>query len=175
MVKGNWLRTAAVAAAVLSPTSVSAQSSAKGEGRPMKDIVATAAQAGQFTTLLKAAEVAGLVDVLKGAGPYTVFAPTDAAFAALPAGALQGLLAKPAELRAVLLYHVVAGEVPSNVAIGLSEAPTMNGAKLTLHIADGQLHVDGARVTQADIRTSNGVIHVIDAVVLPRKEVPAGS
>jgi uncharacterized surface protein with fasciclin (FAS1) repeats len=174
MTKGKWLRTAVVAAAVLSPAWASAQSHARGEGKPMKDIVATAAEAGPFTTLLKAAEVAGLADVLKSAGPYTVFAPTDAAFAALPAGALQGLLAKPEELRSVLLYHVVAGEVPASVAMGLSEAPTMNGAKLTLHVADGQLHVDGATVTQADIRASNGVIHVIDAVVLPRKEVPAG-
>ncbi len=172
---GKWLRIAAVAVAVLSPAWASAQTSVKGADRPMKDIVATAAQAGQFTTLLKAAEAAGLVEVLKGDGPYTVFAPTDAAFAALPRGALQGLLAEPEELRSVLLYHVVAGEVPSSVAVGLTEAATLSGAKLTLHVANGQLHVDGASVTQADIRASNGIIHVIDAVVLPRKEVPAGN
>lgn len=133
-----------------------------------KDIVDTAVGAGSFGTLVAAVQAAGLVDTLKGDGPFTVFAPTDAAFAALPAGTVDELL-KPEnkdKLTAILTYHVVAGKVMSgDLSDGLSAA-TVNGANITIGTMGG-VTVNGANVTQADIEASNGVIHVIDAVILP--------
>jgi len=133
------------------------------------DIVATAESAGQFKTLIAAVKAAGLESTLKGPGPFTVFAPTDDAFAKLPAGTVDSLL-KPEnkeKLKAVLTYHVVAGNVPSSEAVKLTSAKTVNGKELRLAAANGGLEVNGAKVVKADIAASNGVIHVIDKVVLP--------
>ncbi|MEM6291371.1 MAG: fasciclin domain-containing protein [Myxococcota bacterium] len=132
----------------------------------MKDIVDTAVAAGSFTTLATALEAAGLVDTLKGEGPFTVFAPTDEAFAKLPAGALDALVANPEQLKAVLLYHVVEGKVMSTDVVGLSEAKAVSGATIPVDASAG-VKVAGATVTQADIETSNGVIHVVDTVMMP--------
>ncbi len=134
-----------------------------------KDIVDTAIGAGQFNTLAAALGAAGLVETLKGAGPFTVFAPTDAAFAALPAGTVDDLL-KPEnkdKLVAILTYHVVAGEVSSTDVVKLSEAATVNGASVAIKTDGGTVHINDAAVTTADIDASNGVIHVIDKVLIP--------
>jgi uncharacterized surface protein with fasciclin (FAS1) repeats len=131
------------------------------------DIVDTAVNAGQFNTLATALEAAGLVDTLKGPGPFTVFAPTDAAFAKLPAGTLDSLLANPDQLRAVLTYHVVAGADSAADVSMLQRATTVEGEDVTINAADGMVQVNDATVTTPDIMASNGVIHVIDAVLLP--------
>jgi uncharacterized surface protein with fasciclin (FAS1) repeats len=144
-------------------------SSARSESLPDKDIVEVAASAGSFKTLVAAVQAAGLVNVLKGEGPLTVFAPTDEAFAKLPAGTVENLL-KPEnkdKLIAVLTYHVVPGRVTAGEVINLSSAKTVNGAALRISAKDGKVMVDNARVTATDIMASNGVIHVIDSVVLP--------
>ena len=130
------------------------------------DIVDTAVGAGDFTTLVAAVEAAGLVETLKGEGPFTVFAPTDAAFAALPEGTIEGLLADPEALAAILTYHVVAGKVMSTDLTDGMTATTVNGAEITIGTTGG-VTVNGANVVTADIEASNGVIHVIDAVILP--------
>jgi transforming growth factor-beta-induced protein len=132
------------------------------------DIVETATAAGSFTTLLKAATAAGLVDTLKGPGPFTVFAPTDAAFAALPAGTLDSLLADPAALKNILLYHVVSGAVDSTAVVKLTSATAVNGDTIKITVKDGVVYLnDTVKVTMVDIKASNGIIHVIDAVLLP--------
>ncbi len=131
-----------------------------------KDIVDTAVDAGSFTTLVAAVEAAGLVDTLKGEGPFTVFAPTDEAFAALPEGTVEGLLADPEALAKVLTYHVVAGKVMSTDLSNEMMAPTVNGADITI-MTEGGVMVNDANVVTADIEATNGVIHVIDAVILP--------
>ena len=134
-----------------------------------KDIVDTAAGAGKFGTLIAAAKAAGLVDTLKGDGPLTVFAPTDAAFAKLPEGTVAALL-KPenkSKLQAILTYHVVAGRVYSEDVVNLSHAKTVNGQNVDISVSDKGVMVDNARVVATDIDTSNGVIHVIDSVILP--------
>src|SRR3954468_286893 len=136
-----------------------------------KDIVQTATEAGSFKTLLTAVKAAGLVETLEGAGPYTVFAPTDAAFAALPAGTLDGLLKDPAALKKVLLYHVVSGAVTSDKVVGLTSAMSVEGSPIAIAVKDGGVYLnDSAKVVTPDVMTSNGVIHVIDKVILP----PAG-
>ncbi len=132
-----------------------------------KDIVDTAVAAGDFTTLVKAVQAAGLVDTLKGAGPFTVFAPTDEAFAKLPPGALDALIANPAKLKEVLLYHVVPGKVmAANVKPGVDK--TAEGAAVKITVKDGKVFVNKAQVVKTDIVCSNGVIHVIDAVLMPK-------
>jgi len=134
-----------------------------------KDIVDTAVQAGQFKTLAAALGAAGLVETLKGAGPFTVFAPTDAAFAKLPAGTLDSLL-KPenkAKLTAILTYHVVPGKVMAADVIKLKEAKTVNGKSVMIAVKGSTVMVNDATVTATDIAASNGVIHVIDTVLLP--------
>lgn len=130
------------------------------------DIVDTAVAAGSFTTLVAAVQAAGLVETLKGEGPFTVFAPTDDAFAALPEGTVDALLADPAALAAILTYHVVAGKVMSTDLTEGMTATTVNGATVTITL-EGGAKINGANIVQADIETSNGVIHVIDAVILP--------
>ena len=134
-----------------------------------KDIVDTAVGAGSFTTLVAAVEAAGLVETLKGEGPFTVFAPTDAAFAALPEGTVENLL-KPEnkdQLVAVLTYHVIPGKVMStDLSEGL-KAATVQGQEVTITL-DGGAKVDGAVISAADIEATNGVIHVIDSVILPQ-------
>ena len=134
-----------------------------------KDIVDTAVAAGSFGTLVQAVQAAGLVETLKGEGPFTVFAPTDEAFAKLPAGTLEDLL-KPdnkEKLTAILTYHVVPGRVMAADVVGLESATTVNGADISIEVADDTVMVDGAKVVQTDIECSNGVIHAIDGVMLP--------
>jgi uncharacterized surface protein with fasciclin (FAS1) repeats len=134
-----------------------------------KDIVETAVAAGSFKTLAAALGAVGLVDTLKGPGPFTVFAPTDEAFAKLPAGTVEMLL-KPenkAKLVNILTYHVVAGDVTAKQAMKLTEATALNKDKLTLEVKDDALFVNKSKVTGADVKASNGVIHVIDAVLMP--------
>ena len=130
------------------------------------DIVDTAAAAGQFRTLVAALEKADLVDTLKGAGPYTVFAPTDEAFAKLPKGALEGLLQDKEKLTSVLTYHVVPGKVMA-ADVKSGQAKTVQGESLTLGTKNGAVTVNDARVIKTDIAASNGVIHVVDSVLLP--------
>jgi len=131
------------------------------------DIVDTAVAAGSFTTLIAAVEAAGLVDTLKGEGPFTVFAPTDEAFAALPEGTVAALLEDIPTLTAILTYHVIPGAVMSGDLSDGMMAETVNGQSVTITLGDG-VRVDGANVVMADIEASNGVIHVIDAVILPQ-------
>jgi uncharacterized surface protein with fasciclin (FAS1) repeats len=142
---------------------------------PAKDIVAVATEAGTFTTLLAAAQAAGLVEVLQSVGPLTVFAPTDEAFAKLPAGTVEALLADPAKLAEVLKYHVVPGRVLAAdvVSAGSARPRTAQGSTLHVRVENGRVRVDGATVIAADVMASNGVIHVIDTVVLPQPQ-PAG-
>ncbi|WP_208350829.1 fasciclin domain-containing protein [Pseudaestuariivita rosea] len=134
-----------------------------------KDIVDTAADAGSFSTLLAAAEAAGLVETLKGEGPFTVFAPTDEAFAALPEGTVESLLQpeNQEQLAAILTYHVVPGRVMSTDLSNNMEATTVQGSDVTI-MTEGGVTVEQANVVTADIEASNGVIHVIDAVILPQ-------
>jgi len=154
--------------AVFATTFVAATRSAVRAQTP--DIVDTAVAAGSFKTLAKALDAAGLVETLKGAGPFTVFAPTDEAFAKLPAGTVESLL-KPenkAKLQRVLTYHVVSGKVMAVDAVKLSSAKAVSGDTLTIKTANGRVTVDNARVVKTDIGASNGVIHVIDTVLLPK-------
>ncbi len=138
------------------------------EAAPMAmDIVDTAIADGRFTTLVAAVQAAGLVETLKGAGPFTVFAPTDEAFGKLPAGTVEGLLAEPAKLKDILLYHVVAGKVMAADVVNLTSADTVLGQPVTITVMDGQVKINDATVIITDIETSNGVIHVIDSVLLP--------
>ena len=156
------MKTSILAAAFALATSVSALASGK-------DIVDTAVEAGQFNTLAAALTAAGLVDTLKGAGPFTVFAPTDEAFAKLPAGTVENLL-KPEnkqQLTDILTYHVVAGKVMAADVAGLDEAKSVNGKMIDVEAAGGSVKVNGSNVTTADVAASNGVIHVIDTVILP--------
>lgn len=135
-----------------------------------KDIVETAKDAGTFNTLLEAATVAGLVDTLKGEGPYTVFAPTDEAFAKIPKDKLKALIADKEKLKEVLLYHVVKGKVMAAEAAKLDSAKTVQGKPFAIKAQGGKVMVNEAKVTKADIKASNGVIHVIDAVLMPPSE-----
>jgi uncharacterized surface protein with fasciclin (FAS1) repeats len=136
-----------------------------------KTIVETAVAAGQFTTLAKALGVAGLVETLNGKGPFTVFAPTDAAFAKLPKATLDAILADKAKLTAILTYHVVPGKVMAADVVKVTEAKTVQGAPIAVKVSGGTVTLNGtSKVVTTDIQASNGVIHVIDTVILP----PAG-
>jgi len=135
-----------------------------------KDIVDTAVAAGDFKTLAAALQAAGLVDTLKGPGPFTVFAPTDEAFAKLPAGTVEDLL-KPEnkqKLISILTYHVVAGKVMANEVVKLHAAKTVNGQDVKIMVLGGKVTADNAKVVKTDIQCTNGVIHVIDTVLLPQ-------
>ncbi len=142
---------------------MSAPALADGHG---SDIVDTAIAAGDFTTLVAAVQAAGLEETLRGEGPFTVFAPTDAAFAALPEGTVEALLEDIPTLTAILTYHVVPGAVMSTDLSDGMTAETVNGQSVTITLGEG-VQVDGANVVAADIEATNGVIHVIDAVILP--------
>jgi uncharacterized surface protein with fasciclin (FAS1) repeats len=133
----------------------------------MKTIIDTAADAGKFTTLLNALKAASLTETLRGKGPYTVFAPTDEAFKHLPAGSLNALLKDPKKLKGILEYHVVPGTIAGR-DMKASDLKTVEGSPLVVAVDDGKVTVNGARVVQTDIDASNGVIHVIDAVILPK-------
>ena len=159
-------------AAVEAPTEAAAEAPAEATAVPAeemaKDIVDTAVDAGSFGTLVAAVQAAGLVETLKGEGPFTVFAPTEEAFAALPAGTIDALLADPAgDLTQILLYHVVPGKVmAADVSDGL-EADTVQGGKVKFTVADGKVMINDANIVATDVVASNGVIHVIDKVILP--------
>ena len=155
------MKTATVALAAVAAATVARPARAQD-----KDIVETAVAAGQFTTLAKALGAAGLVETLKGAGPFTVFAPTDAAFAKLPAGTLEKLLADKAQLTRVLTYHVVPGRLMAADVVRAKSLTTVAGPAAMIRTTNGAM-IDKANIVQTDIVTSNGVIHVIDAVILP--------
>jgi transforming growth factor-beta-induced protein len=144
---------------------------AKMKTAPAQDIVTTAVAAGQFKTLAAALKAAGLVETLQGKGPFTVFAPTDEAFAKLPKGTVEELL-KPenkAQLTSILTYHVVAGNFMAKDVAGMKDAKTVNGQSVTISVKDGVVSIDAAKVVKTDITCSNGVIHVIDTVLMPKK------
>lgn len=150
-------------------TKASSEAHSHAKEAEAKDIVGTAVDAGSFKTLVAAVQAAGLVDVLKGEGPFTVFAPTDEAFAKLPEGTVAELL-KPEnkeKLQAILTYHVVPGNVASSEVVKLKSAKTVQGQEVKIKVSEGKVMVDNAQVTQVDIAATNGVIHVIDNVILP--------
>ena len=154
-----------VMAAVAVVLAMAGSASAQG-----KDIVDTAVAAGQFKTLAAALQAAGLVETLKGKGPFTVFAPTDAAFAKLPKGTVEELL-KPenkAKLTAILTYHVVPGKVVAADVVKVKDAKTVQGGSIKVNTDGGKVMVDGATVVKTDISASNGVIHVVDSVLIPK-------
>ena len=132
-----------------------------------KNLVQTAIAAGQFTTLASLLQKAGLAGTLEGKGPFTVFAPTDAAFSKVPKATLAALAANKSKLRAVLLYHVVRGRVTAAQAMKLHSAKTLEGKSLSIRVSGGKVIVGGATVTKADVMASNGVIHVINKVLIP--------
>jgi uncharacterized surface protein with fasciclin (FAS1) repeats len=156
-------------AATPAPTTAAPSTAPSASAAAMtKDIVETATEAGSFKTLLTAVKAAGLVETLQGKGPFTVFAPTDAAFAALPAGTLDGLLKDPAALKKILLYHVVSGAVTADKVVGLTSATSVEGSPIAISVKDGTVYLnDSAKVVTPDVMASNGVIHVIDKVILP--------
>jgi uncharacterized surface protein with fasciclin (FAS1) repeats len=165
----------AFAALLTSPALASAQTSTT-PAKPMKNIVELAVEAGNFKSLVAAVKAAGLVETLSAPGPFTVFAPTDAAFAKLPPGTVDALLKDREKLSSILTYHVVPGRVLSTDVVKANGAKptTANGQPLDIVVRDGKVFVNGAQVVTADLLASNGVIHVIDAVVLPAA-VPAGA
>jgi uncharacterized surface protein with fasciclin (FAS1) repeats len=134
----------------------------------MNNIVQTAISAGSFKTLVAAVQAAGLAETLSGKGPFTVFAPTDEAFAKLPAGTVDALLKDKEKLTSILTYHVVSGQVTAADAVKLTEAKTVNGQSFKIVVGKEGVMIDNANVVKTDIMTSNGVIHVIDSVMLPR-------
>jgi len=160
----NLISTAVVAASVLLGPAPTAHGP---DSEPTMNIVQTAISAGSFNTLVAAVKAAGLVETLSGAGPFTVFAPTDEAFARLPEGQLEALLADKEALTAVLTYHVVAGRVMAEDVSKLSSAQTLNGQTVSVKVWDGKVMINDAQVTTADIDATNGVIHVVDKVILP--------
>jgi len=170
----RWFPAVAVAAAV-ALASPAALAGSHGSVKP--DIIATAIKAGSFKTLAKALAAADLVEALQGDGPFTVLAPTDEAFARLPAGTVESLL-KPenkARLQAVLKYHVIAGRVAAKQVAGLDVAKTLSGAEVKVAFEDGHLRVNQARVVKTDIAAANGLIHVIDEVLLPPETTAAAT
>ena len=175
----TW-KVVALAAVVAAPAAASAQqaethASASAHNTAPKNIVQVATEAGSFNTLVAAVKAAGLAETLQGEGPFTVFAPSDAAFAKLPKGTLEALLADKAALTSLLTYHVVPGRVVAAdiVKANGATAKTVNGQPLDVAVRDGKVYVNGAQVTTADVAASNGVIHVIDTVLQPAP-VPAG-
>jgi uncharacterized surface protein with fasciclin (FAS1) repeats len=138
------------------------------DNQEKKDIVETAVAAGSFKTLATALEAAGLIETLKGKGPFTVFAPTDEAFAKLPAGAVESLLKDKEKLTQILLYHVVPGAVMAKDVVKIKSAKTVQGSSVKINAKGGKVMVDNANVVKTDITASNGVIHVIDTVIIPK-------
>ncbi|MBC7897704.1 MAG: fasciclin domain-containing protein [Cytophagaceae bacterium] len=160
----------AVVAALVVPTIASAQTPTQTGKTSMKNIVQVAVEAGTFTTLVAAVKAAGLAETLQGPGPFTVFAPNDAAFAKLPKGTVEGLLDDKEKLASILTFHVVSGKVMAGDIVKTNGAKpaTVNGLPVDIVVRDGKVYVNGAQVVSADIQASNGVIHVIDTVLLPK-------
>ena len=175
MIRRTLPTIAAVAALFTLPALASAQKTSS-EKAPMKTIAQVAVEAGNFKTLVAALQAAGLVETLQGPGPFTVFAPTDAAFAKLPAGTVESLLGDREKLASILTYHVVSGKVMAgDILKSNGAAPaTVNGESLAVVVRNGKVYVNGAQVITADVAASNGVIHVIDTVLLP-KAAPAAA
>jgi uncharacterized surface protein with fasciclin (FAS1) repeats len=172
----TWM-VAALAAVFTVPGIASAQHENHKDKKPMKNIVQVAIEAGSFNTLVTAVKAAGLVETLSGPGPFTVFAPTDAAFAKLPAGTVEALLADKQKLTSILTYHVVSGKVMAADLVKSNGATpnTVNGLPLDIVVRDAKVYVNGVQVITADVQASNGVIHIIDAVLLPQAApAPAG-
>lgn len=167
MITKKTLSLSLLAALAVSPLALAGGQKSYNNGTG--DIIEVAVSAGQFGTLAKALTAAGLVDTLKREGPFTVFAPTDAAFAKLPAGTLESLLqpANREQLVAILTYHVVPGKVSAGEVVKLDSATTVNGQAIDITVNGSTVRVDNATVTTADIAASNGIIHVIDSVILP--------
>ena len=163
------LRAAAALAALLSLPALASAQHKHTDKTPMKNIVQVAIDAGNFKTLATALQAAGLVDAIQGPGPFTVFAPTDAAFAKLPAGTLDQLLADKEKLTSILTYHVVSGRVMAADVLNAKGAKpaTLNGQTLDITVRGDKVYVNGAQVITADLIASNGVIHVIDRVLIP--------
>jgi uncharacterized surface protein with fasciclin (FAS1) repeats len=159
--------TAALAAAAVAVVAAGAGAAPSTQGAAKKNLVQTATAAGQFKTLVSLAKRAGLANTLATTRGLTVFAPTDAAFAKVPKATLASLAANKAKLRAVLLYHVVRGRVTAAMVTKLRSAKTLNGAPVRVRVRGGMVYVGGARVVKADVAASNGVIHVIDRVLIP--------
>jgi uncharacterized surface protein with fasciclin (FAS1) repeats len=174
MIAKSLYAVAALAAALTLPAAASAQAHASHQAA--KDIGHTAVDAGSFKTLVAAVKAAGLVETLQGKGPFTVFAPTDAAFAKLPAGTVDALLADPKKLASILTFHVVPGKVMAADIVKAKGAKptTVNGQPLDVVVRDGHVLVNGANVVTADVAASNGVIHVIDTVLVPAAPAPVG-
>ena len=163
---------AATAVAALLTLSACAPAYTTKENQSMKNIVQVAVENGNFNTLVTAVKAAGLAETLQGPGPFTVFAPTDAAFAKLPEGTVNALLADKEKLTAILTYHVISGKVVASDITRMNGANpvTVNGQKLDIAVRGGKVYVNGAQVITADVYASNGVIHVIDGVLLPKAE-----
>lgn len=155
-----------VAAAAIALVSIGAQATGSA---PSKDIVDTAVEAGSFKTLAAALQAADLVSTLKSEGPFTVFAPTDAAFAKIPKADLDALLSDKRALTEVLTYHVVSGKVMAADVVKLTQAKTVEGSPVKIKVVDGKVMINNANVSATDIAASNGVIHVIDTVIMPVK------
>ena len=159
---------AAIMMVGLMAVGLGAGSVAANDNPEKKDIVDTAVAAGSFKTLAAALQAAGLIDTLKGEGPFTVFAPTDEAFAKLPAGTVEALLKDKEKLTKILLYHVVSGNVMAKDVVKLKSAKTAQGSEVKITVTGGKVKVDNANVVKTDIAATNGVIHVIDSVILPK-------
>lgn len=159
----------ALALALLAAAPAAAAAQDAGRPAPKQNLVEVAVGAGSFTTLVAAVKAAGLAETLQGEGPFTVFAPTDAAFAKLPPGTVEALLADPAALRNVLTFHVIPGRVVAADIVRANGASprAVNGGTLDVVVRDGRVYVNGAQVVSADVQATNGVIHVIDSVLLP--------
>jgi len=166
----NTWTVAALVAVLSVPGIASAQNGNHKDKKPMKNIVQVAIDAGSFNTLVAAVKAAGLVETLSGPGPFTVFAPSDAAFAKLPAGTVEGLLQDKEKLMSILTYHVVSGKVMAADLVKSNGATpkTVNGLPLDIVVRGDKVYVNGTQVVTADVQASNGVIHIIDAVLLPQ-------
>ena len=170
-------RVAALAALVTVPAMASAQNTTHKDKKAMKNIVEVAVEAGSFKTLVAAVKAAGLAETLQGPGPFTVFAPTDAAFAKLPDGTVTALLADKEKLASILTFHVVGGKVTAADIVKANGATpkTVNGLPLDIVVRGGKVYVNDVNVVTADVQASNGIIHVIDSVLLPQAApAPAG-
>src|SRR6185437_10840410 len=161
------MRRAQIVLAACALVAVTAVATAGAATTPRKNLVETAGAAGQFKTLTSLLKTAGLARTLEGKGRYTVFAPTDAAFAKVPKATLKALAADKAKLRAVLLYHVVAGRLPAAKVTKLRSATTLNGATVRIRVSGGMVYVNGARVVKPNVSASNVVIHVTNRVLIP--------
>ncbi len=166
----NTIRLAALTIIFFAVTLTSVKAQEYSMKSVSKDIVTTAVDAGVFKTLATALTEAGLIETLQGKGPFTVFAPTDDAFAKLPKGTVEALLKDKEALKKVLLYHVVSGNVMSSAIIKSTEASTIEGSNLKITVKNGNVMINDAKVTTADVKASNGVIHIIDTVLLPPKK-----